>query len=553
QSSHQGYTQNMAIEQKIPGESENSVQVPRSIFDRDIVPPVAKFTLPEAGGRIASTSQLAYCLSLLPPSSISREGLSTYEYDWSRAKENDPDEQRRLRTMATDVVRAFIRDELKTSVVVAEIVNLAAVLDQDEFRKLTEVFIDGIEQSLLLKIHLLDGLAHLIRNASMGNLDSDDLVKILEVLSMRLKGTHWQSSQHTYQLAVTVSQVLDSMVDCQVKGVEPELLLQPLSEYLMKLQESSVPSLVYQAAYAYQALQYVPDDETILQATLRRTGMVVQGISGIVSAVKSLDLGEFIGGLQSIQEGLSNAGKAAAAIKDAYKNVKSLSESGKGVLETLQEGFSFTRKSAWYPALRGLDILLQEGRFAEFEKLIRESPCRLDPAFQWGVCQRLGELAANSFWDVNTRQHAVSFLGEMYTDDAQWGKQPDIKQWILLIIGELTESSEGIVANRAKSLLQDFETDGDPQKQACYQASIKETRSPILLKTVLPSPHGPSLTECVQNIPDVETPLRQLKWERLRDRGTDVYISPRAKINASAKEDFDLTSKVLEFLKSNKK
>ncbi|KAF9345559.1 hypothetical protein BGX26_002987 [Mortierella sp. AD094] len=57
----------------------------------------------------------------------------------------------------------------------------------------------------------------------------------------------------------------------------------------------------------------------------------------------------------------------------------------------------------------------------------------------------------------------------------------------------------------------------------------------------------------VQNKPDVETPLRQLKRERLKDRGGDVYISPRAKASQKAKDDFDLTSKVQEFLDSDRK
>ncbi|KAF9992976.1 hypothetical protein BGZ80_008323, partial [Entomortierella chlamydospora] len=67
-----------------------------------------------------------------------------------------------------------------------------------------------------------------------------------------------------------------------------------------------------------------------------------------------------------------------------------------------------------------------------------------------------------------------------------------------------------------------------------------------------PSMESP-LLDCVQNIPDVETPLRQLRLERLKGRGGDVYISPRAKASPRATDTFDLTDKVQEFLNSDKK
>jgi hypothetical protein len=79
------------------------------------------------------------------------------------------------------------------------------------------------------------------------------------------------------------------MVDCEVKDLKREQLHEPLSKYLKELKDSTDPSLVYQAAYAYQALQYIPDDETPLRKALRHTGKVIQGVSGVLTAVKSMD------------------------------------------------------------------------------------------------------------------------------------------------------------------------------------------------------------------------------------------------------------------------
>ncbi|KAF9361944.1 hypothetical protein BGX26_009400 [Mortierella sp. AD094] len=522
-------------------------------LSQDIIAPAAKFTMPESGGRITSTPQLAYCLSLLQPSLLSKEGLNEAECNWLQVVDSDPDEQARLQSMATDVIRAFVQDGLKKSGAVAEVVSLAAVLEQDDFRKLLQVFVDGIEQSLLLEIHLLDGLAYLMRNAPQGSLDADDLVKILELLNTRLKGTHQQSTQRDYRLALSVSCVLNSMFDCQVEGLEREQLHEPLYQYLKELQQSSDPCLVYQAAYAFQALQYIPDNETILKAMLRRTGKVVRGISGVVSAVKALDLDQFIDGLQHIQEEMPGVKDVISMVNDAYKDAKGLAESGQGFLESLKEGLSFSRKSAWYLVLRGLDSLLQEGRLAEFDQLIRKAPCQSNPAFQWGVCQRLGELAANTVWDTKTRQCAIAFLGEIYIDDAQWGQHANIKQWILRILSNLAELTEEPVAGHAKGLLRNLESDGDMEKRALYQVCVKEYQDSYAVMVTLSSPKESRLLNSVQNIPEVETPLRQLRYERLKERGQDVYVSPRAKLHANATSDFDLMSKVQEFLSSDRK
>jgi len=160
-----------------------------------------------------------------------------------------------------------------------------------------------------------------------------------------------------------------------------------------------------------------------------------------VRAVKGLDLNKLLEGLGDIQKGFEGTSKAVEAIKNAYDGVTTLAQSGQGFLESLKEGFSFDRKRDWYSALRGADALIRNGEMATFRKLVCEAPCRLDPAFQWGVCQRLGEIAANPTWDVNSRRSSVAFLGEIYKNDKAWGQHAIVKQWILSILMQLTLSS----------------------------------------------------------------------------------------------------------------
>jgi hypothetical protein len=417
--------------------------IPQHIFEENSPSTVTK--LPDIDGRLSNTSQLACCLGLLKASNLLDNTLEPIARNWIQAVEKDEDEKERLNVLSLDVIRAYKRDELKDAKVITEVVCLAPVLEKDVFRGLLSEFYDGVDHSGLLDFHQLDGLAQLIQGADTGHLDADDLVKILGLLSTRLRDTHQQSQNHIYQLTLTASHVLDAMADTKVSGLDREKLHEPLMSYLDSLKESPDPYLVYQAAYAYQALLCVPDDETLWQAAFRRTDKVIRGLAGLIKAVKGLDLNGFIDGLKDIHQGLAGVSDTAHAVKSAYVGATSLIGGGQGFMKGLKEGFSFKRKCAWYPALRGADALIQNGEFVTFKKLVCEAPCRLDPAFQWGVCQRLGEIAANPMWDKTTRHSAVAFLGEMYHNDEDWGQNAGIKEWILIILMRLSSPSESVV------------------------------------------------------------------------------------------------------------
>ncbi|KAG0040435.1 hypothetical protein BGZ83_002533, partial [Gryganskiella cystojenkinii] len=503
-------------------------RIPEDIFPDNMRQPAVECKLPHADERLGDTSQLAYCLSLLQLTPSPGETLEAAAENWVKSTQKNEEEKERLRMLATDLIRAFNRDELKDAKAVAEVVCLGPVLEKDDFQHLLRLFVNGIEQSRLLDIHSLEGLAQLMQGASPGYLDPDDLVTILHILNTRLQDTHNQSPAHIYHLTLAVSNVLDAMADTKVSGLKRVELHEPLSAYLNGLQGSKDPFLVYQAAYAFQALQCVPDNESPWQATMRRTGIVLKGVSGLVSAVKGLDVNGFIAGLGHLQDGL---GEMIQVAKIGYEGVSSLVESGQGLLESLKVGLSFNQKRAWYTALRGADTLLQDGQLAKFKTLVCEAPCRNDVAFQLGVCQRLGDLTANPMWDAESRHGALAFLGEIYRNDAEWGQQALVKQWILHILMQL--ATVGSV----------------------MPGCIKEDLCSHPLKIALPTPSSPSLLDRVQNKPDVETDLRRLRKQRLMERDDAVYISPQAKAGLQAPDDalFPLMDKVNEFLSSDQK
>ena len=414
------------------------IKISQAIFARNVRPPALEIKLPKADERLNTTPQLAACLSLLKNSKLLEEMLDPASRKWLQALKKDTDEQERLKALVTDVIRAFQREEIKNDKAVAEVLCLAPVLEKSDFQHLLRELCKGFDQSILLDEHQLDGIARLIHYAEPGYLDADDLVKILGLLSTRLRSTHNQSSHHMYQLTVSVSRVLDAMADTNVEGLNREKLHEPLCVYLSEIKgDISDPYLAYQVYYAYQALLYVPDDETPLQATMRRTCKVIQGVAGLVSAVKGVDFNGFMDGLKDIQQGISGAAGAFDLAKSTIGAMTSLVDGGDDFVGCMKEELGVKRKQKWYSALRGAEALLRSGQLANFRRLVCEAPCRLDPAFQWGVCQLLGDVATDTMWDAKARRGAVMFLGEMYNNKTVWKIQADVQERVIVILIKL--------------------------------------------------------------------------------------------------------------------
>ena len=226
----------------------STATIPKDIFPENLRPPTIAFVAPEPDARLNDTRQLAQCLGLLQSHIEADDIVDIGARNWLEATKNEPDEIERLKALATDVIRAFKRDEFKDAKAVTEVMYLAPVLEKDDFRYLVKEFYSGIDQSGLLDMHQLEGLARLIQNADTGYLDTDDLVKVLDLFSTRLRDTHQQSTDHLYQLTVAVSHVLDAMADANVSGLDREKIHEPLSTYLDELKRSSDAYLVYQAA-----------------------------------------------------------------------------------------------------------------------------------------------------------------------------------------------------------------------------------------------------------------------------------------------------------------
>ncbi|KAF9180682.1 hypothetical protein BGZ49_004969, partial [Haplosporangium sp. Z 27] len=228
------------VEKVISAPTEPICRISSNIFEHSVSPPTAKDVLSDMTGHVTNVQQLVYYINLLTKSS---EELKSNELDWVQKTRKDADEKSRLEDMTNDLIRAFAGDKLKSCDKVEEVVWVAPVLDQYYFRKLLQLIIDDINHSTSLQVVMVDGLVRMMKNAGTRPIDSGDLVKILELLTSRLKSTHEESSQQIYKLTLAVSAALDSMADNNVTGLSREQLYGPLFEYLECLQDRPEPYL----------------------------------------------------------------------------------------------------------------------------------------------------------------------------------------------------------------------------------------------------------------------------------------------------------------------
>ncbi|KAF9123185.1 hypothetical protein BGW39_009208 [Mortierella sp. 14UC] len=537
------------------------------IFTKNVPKPKPQVIWPKVGARIETTPQLVLCAALLPKESTADADLSddidtTEEVsnesvfddvpaEWVKAMEQ-PLKQELIRTLAEGTVDEFIKDATKNSETIAEAVLLAPILDHEYYRNLLSHTIIKFEHSPLLDLVSLQGLVQVVRSASPGFLEADDLRRILGIVRERLLSTLRQSTDYVFHLTMAVSRILDVMADNKVSGLERKKEHDSLSGVFSDLKGSEDPFLLYQASYAFQALQYVHHDESNTQAFLRNTTTVVESVVKI-SAVLKLDVGEFFNGLKGL---LETAGVLIETSKSVYGGVCSLIEGGRGVLESLKEGFGTGFRRQWYLAIRQAETFKREGRLAELNRLICEAPCRRDPFFQWGICQLLGDIAADSDWEVEKRQQAIDFLLALLKDDADWAQDESVKKWTKTIFERLSKlpinkratprdvvRQDEAVKNYALTILK-----GIP-KGTVVDAAFQ---SPYPLRSRMPMPKSSALLKRVEL--DVKFDVDHLRDLRLPSLRPAVYIPPQAKANlkASDKDTFPLLACVKDFLQSER-
>ncbi|CAO3568739.1 unnamed protein product [Mortierella alpina] len=422
--------------------ASTGIRAAQAIFCKDVSPIPYSCELPGPNVRLHSTRQLAYCLAVLQ-ASAHEHSLSWDELKWRESTLVNENERIRLETLAHDIVLEFAKCS-KDADEVAEVLQLAPVLNSKKSRRLLQILISTIAQPTLQENNALTGLAKAVRAADPGSINSGDLVKILKSLHGLLGSAH--SASHRYFLLLTISQILDAMADAHVGDVDSINLYGPLKALLQALESSKNPYLTFQAAYAAQALLNVSSDENIWQATFRRLWLVLKGGAGFA---KMPDPTEVKDALEALERFCAASKGGLKILKDALEAIKA----GEHATFTVKDGLLFRR--AWYSALRAAETYIQSGKLVQFKEFVTTVSCRDQLKFQWGICQLLGQFAADTQWDLETRKSAIAFLGVLYRTDSIWKRHTKTDQVIFDALTTVV-SNNGPNFEVAKSLLQEM-------------------------------------------------------------------------------------------------
>ena len=489
-----------------------------------------------------------------PPSPSPVSTLTPAQLEWTQEMDKNPLEKDHLHKLLTEMINRFILHPSKNDETVREVVLLGPVLDKDQYRTLLNRFLEEFKRDTILNVEFLRGLTQLIQDAKTGYLRTDDLTLILHII--RTREEDHKLDEYLFCLTVTVSKVLNAMVDEKVvdgvaiEGLDRVKEHDPIKDLLSDLRSKEDPFLKFQALYAFQALQWIPNDETRLHCGLRRFAGVVGGIIKLSSAVQ-LDFQGFMGNLKEIQKEFSDIYDFVAS---GWEDAKALIEDGKGLLSLGVE-----QARPWYITLRGAERLVAKGQLAEFNELVSTAPCRGDPLFLWGIAQLLGDIAIDSAWKRDTREQALKFLGELYKSMAPSETHRSVQSWILTILATVSsltasyssfsyssgnEQDDVEIKKQASDLAQELKADGNMPLPFPYP-----------LRSHLPLPKASFLLREVNDNPDLELVLDRLR--RLRLRGYELptdSIEPMSKHSLKLPDDKDspvpLRQRVKDFLES---
>ncbi|KAF9916693.1 hypothetical protein FBU30_001200, partial [Linnemannia zychae] len=468
--------------------------------------------------------------------------LEESDHQWIRAISKDEVEKERIDCLVAEVASQFLELNYKESSSISEIVLLAPVFDRREYCSVLGSLIKQLDQEEVMNPDLMIGLVYFVESGLPGQPDDDDLVRILRVLRRKLESTFNAKDSpldHTYLQIMVISRVLDKMVEGNVKGLRRTDDHRPLLNLLASLKDSSIPCLKYQATCAWQALQYIGDDESPLNMALRVGGGLLTAGVGIANAIK-LDMEGFFSGISKLTE---VAGELLSTGKTVMENVQIAQEAGEGVVDSLLKGFRNGEKRAWYPALHGARLLIREGRLAELERVIYKVPCQRENDFQLGVCQMLGEIALDPIWTTETRQQAINILEDLLRNDSEWAKDSsvrDIIRGILLFVSTNVEGTTKLQFESFSNFSNDANCDSDIKPYSLI------TRLPISDSTLLAKAHK-RLT--------LEYSLHRIMTHQVEAYPQTYYIPPNAKSSPQESDEnhFSLIDKVTEFLMSERK
>jgi hypothetical protein len=248
--------------------------------------------------------------------------------------DHDPAEKKALEVLANKMIQVFQDD--RKSLYVPEAAELSAAVTGEDYHKLILAFanavIHGVTDGIILDGELLMNYAYVLQHARVPSAATAPLGPVVVSLQKRLEAAIKQAgngTQYQLELVCMLSAVLDAMVDVKICGLDRVSLHEPLQEQLDGLASHQELRLAQAAAYAYEALVGLPNNESPYHAFLRHAYRVAQGAAKAASAASTMDpakLMDAIPDLMSVSDFVKSVVDVASAVSIIYDGGGSMAQ-----------------------------------------------------------------------------------------------------------------------------------------------------------------------------------------------------------------------------------
>jgi len=451
--------------------------------------------------------------------------------------------------LALRIIDAFGEHSYKTPALLKEVTMLARGGNGPISHEILRLLFTQIQSAPLLDLDYLQALRDTLRATDPEQFDPDDLVNILKTLCLKYDSFHKQETtlSKQYQLLHTLSEVLDAMGDANVKELSYDAQHDPLYRQLDELASHEDWQIAAKASYAREALRRIGHDKSKLALYLRRGCSLLQGINHLKAVVTNKELAELFAAFNDFKEALHTQGK----------------------------------QHSWYDELRFMLSLKELGQIQAFEEYFKSTSSTLPekerPHFLMGVSNALIEIIEQD--PDATRMEALSFLCDLYLDEALWGSMnwalvklhldsgekivskvrvgilTRLKEWSCIDDGEFT------VACRARLEQIQKEAKSSMQKKWLTQAGIpsnlKSLKITAKAEHLVIEPSTELLNEAKIKPKMIPELIRSMKQSYLNDPDIKEllanYIAPTGATDLSCQITFPLEEEVRKFFATEKK
>ncbi|PYI18655.1 hypothetical protein BO99DRAFT_474158 [Aspergillus violaceofuscus CBS 115571] len=312
--------------------------------------------------------------------------------------------------------------------------RLTPATNERQYHQLTQVFrraiVDNADKGSALDLDLLPSFVHVLRHCPEGH-PRDGLFTTIEGLRERLKWAVWENVLAAqYSLCHTLGALLDVAVDIKAAGIDKETLRDPLIEQLAGLKDHDEPRLAQAAAYAYEALQGISDNQGPWDIFWSNSGKVIAVAAKTAGAVSTMN-----------PEKLLDAGPDLMELLEFFKRVydggRELVEAMKTIDEVFVENMRrLPHQRLWYGILRYTGMLISAGgnSFDTLEHILSKVPCGDSWQFWCGLYAQLeqgfilgGQRGKNRIIGVVNETFKLKSFQETKVKNSR------VQQWIDLI------------------------------------------------------------------------------------------------------------------------